>query len=236
MDDGERAEKASAAMAASPTGTGRASHATATAAAKAATTEQGPPPVGGGSGAASNKVPGAGTGPAPAAPGAGAGDWALRDRHAERSPDEAEPFRAPPPPPAGDVGGRRFTLRLAVFALAVVLVLAAAGAAVGFFARAGYYVGLDGEEVVIYKGRPGGLLWFSPTVKERTGVQLDDVRPSREQDLRDGKEEPSLAAAQRYVENIEDEAAPPTTTTSTTITTVPAAPPAPVPTAPTPAP
>lgn len=232
VDDGQRAEKASAAMAASPTGTSRASSAPAATAGTAATTAPGPPPAGGGSGAVSNKVAGAGAGPAPAAPAVGAGGWALRDRHGERRPDEAEPIRATPSPPAGDGGGRRFTLRLAVFLLALVLVLAAAGAAVGFFARAGYYVGLDGEEVVIYKGRPGGLLWFSPTVEERTGVQLDEVRPSREQDLRDGKEEPSLAAARRYVDNLEDEAAPPTTTT----TTVPVAPPAPAPTAPTPAP
>ncbi|MGQ0520340.1 MAG: Stp1/IreP family PP2C-type Ser/Thr phosphatase [Actinomycetota bacterium] len=230
LDDGERAEKASAAVAASPAGTSRAAPATAATAGAAAATGPGPPPAGGGTGAASNKVAGPGT--APGAPAVVAGDWALRDRHAGRRPDAAEPFRATPPPAGGDAGGRRFTLRLAVFLLALVLVLAAAVAAVGFFARAGYYVGLDGEEVVIYKGRPGGLLWFSPTVEERTGVQLDDVRPSREQDLRHGKEEPSLAAARRYVDNLEDEAAPPTTTT----TTAPVAPPAPAPTAPTPAP
>ena len=146
------------------------------------------------------------------------------------------PWTAAPSPPHETDRRRPVTLRLVVFVLALLVVAAAVFTAVGFFARGGYFVGLDGEEVVIFKGRPGGLLWFDPTVEERTGVMVDEVRPSRAQDLRDGKEESSVDAARRYVANLEDEAAPTTTTTTTTTTTpVPTAvAPAPTPTTPAP--
>ncbi|MGH9178384.1 MAG: hypothetical protein ACRD0N_07510, partial [Acidimicrobiales bacterium] len=179
-------------------------------------------------------------GSAPAGGSALGGDWTAgstgagtRTRtDAPEGPAGGAPSWTVPPPPAEPDRGRRLTLRLVVFVLALVVVAAAAVTAVGFFARGGYFVGLDGEEVVIFKGRPGGLLWFDPTVEERTGVMVGDLRPGRAQDLRDGKEEPSVDAAQRYVANLEEEAAPPTTTTTTTITTPvpPAVAPAPTPT------
>ena len=37
-------------------------------------------------------------------------------------------------------------------------------AAIGWYARSTYYVGFDGDQVAIYKGRPGGVLWFEPTL------------------------------------------------------------------------
>ena len=131
-------------------------------------------------------------------------------------------LRAPPMVGAGGPE-RRITLRVVVFFVALLLVLSSAFAAVGFFARAGYYVGLDADEVVIFKGRPGGLLWFKPTVEERTGVKVGELLPSRAPDLEDGKEESSIEEAEQYVENLKAEAAPTTTTTTTTV------PPAPVP-------
>lgn len=86
------------------------------------------------------------------------------------------------------------------------MVVAVAVAAVGFYARGSYYVGTSGEQVAIYQGRPGGLLWFKPTLKERTDMALAQVAPSRVEDLRRGKQEPSLDAARRYVSNIREEA------------------------------
>jgi protein phosphatase len=96
--------------------------------------------------------------------------------------------------------------------LVVLLVLAGAVAAVGLYARGSYYVGLDDGEVVVFKGRPGGLLWFQPTVESRTKLLESDVRPSRVDDLSRGKVEPSAGAARRYVANLRREAAPPPTT------------------------
>ena len=120
--------------------------------------------------------------------------------------DEAEPADAGRPlthePPA-----KRVTGRVIVFLLVLLLVLGGAAAAVGWYARGSYYVGLESSRVVIFKGRPGGLLWFKPTAEVRTSLTETDVPPARLDDLRAGKEEPSLEEARRYVRNLEDEAA-----------------------------
>ncbi|HEX2065132.1 MAG TPA: hypothetical protein VHE80_12000, partial [Acidimicrobiales bacterium] len=135
------------------------------------------------------------------------------------------PAPAPPRTEEPASGGRRLTLRVALFVLVLAGILGAAVAAVGFYARGSYYVGLAGDDVVIYKGRPGGLLWFDPTVEERTGLVVGQLRGSQEQALREGKEEPSLGDARDYVQNIERQVA----TTTTTVAPLPPPPPEPPP-------
>ena len=101
-------------------------------------------------------------------------------------------------------------------------------------------MGVADSQLVIYKGRPGGLLWFQPTVAERTKVSTSAVLASRLSDLHGGKEEATLAKARTYVRNLQNEAqahevlsppstAPPTTAPPPTTATPPTAssPPAP---------
>ena len=121
------------------------------------------------------------------------------------------------------------TWRVFVFLFAVLAVVGAAVWAVAWYARGAYFVGLDGEQVAIYRGRPGGLLWFDPTLVEHkaqpTGAEL---LPAQRVELETGHEVSSKAAADRYVNNLRQEVearrAPPTTTT----TTVPLPTPAPL--------
>jgi hypothetical protein len=123
-------------------------------------------------------------------------------------------------------------------ALAVLLALAVV--AIAWYARGSYFVGVADSQLVIYKGRPGGLLWFQPTVAERTKVSTSAVLASRLSDLHGGKEEATLAKARTYVRNLQNEAqahevlsppstAPPTTAPPPTTATPPTAssPPAP---------
>ncbi|MBV8560597.1 MAG: serine/threonine-protein phosphatase, partial [Acidimicrobiia bacterium] len=146
------------------------------------------------------------------------------------------PARPPVEPPARAASGagaekarpRRFTWRVFVFVFAVVVVLGAAVVAVGWYARHTYYVGVDNGQVAIFKGRPGGLLWFQPTLDRRTSLSLSDVPASRLPDVRAGREEATRAEAQRYVNALRQEAAAQTTTT--------APPPAPAPSTPAPPP
>lgn len=130
-------------------------------------------------------------------------------------------------------GGRRFTWRVALFLVVLLAVLASAGAAVGWYARRTYHVGVVAGEVAIFKGRPGGLLWFEPTVAERTGLALADVPEARRDDVRDGHEVADLGAARRYVANLEDEADAQrtfgTTPSSSPLTTMPGGGPLPAP-------
>ena len=125
---------------------------------------------------------------------------------------------------------RRITWRAVVFVTAVVAVLVGAVVFVGWFARNTYYVGADGDDVVIYRGRPGGVLWIQPTEAEDTGLTLEDIQPSRREEVEAGHEASSLASARRYVDNITTTTTATTsttttsTTTSTTSTTTPTAP------------
>jgi protein phosphatase len=135
-----------------------------------------------------------------------------RDEPAAPAPSRPEPEQERP----RQSRPRRFTLRVAVFVLAVVLLVGGALLTVGWYARGGYYVGLAGGEVAIYKGRPGGTLWFKPTLAERTGVHKGDVQAAFVDDIEAGKPEPSLGAARRYVRNVKNQPPPQPTPPSTT--------------------
>ena len=121
---------------------------------------------------------------------------------------------APPRP-------RRVTWRSTLFVLAVVLVVGLIAGSVWWFGRNTYFVGVDGDEVAIFRGKPSGVLWIDPTLEERTGLDLDDVPEARRADVEAGREQPTLERAQRYVENLRDQAASEqrTTTTTTSSTT-----------------
>lgn len=98
---------------------------------------------------------------------------------------------------------RRVTGRVVAFLLVLLLVLGGAAAAVGFYARGSYFVGLDEGRVAIFKGRPGGLLWFSPTVEERTTLTEAGVPPARKDDVASGHPVANLEEARTYVRNLE---------------------------------
>lgn len=132
---------------------------------------------------------------------------------------------------------RRLTWRVALF---VVLVLALVGgvvATIQWYGTSTYYVGFDGDRVAIYKGRPGGVLWISPELVDVTDLQRDRVPASQRHDIDSGVEQPNMADARRYIDNVSeqaDELDPPTTTTVPPTTAAPTttAPPASTPPAP----
>ncbi len=117
--------------------------------------------------------------------------------------------------------------RSVVFVGAVVATLALAFGAITWAARNTYYVGFDRGQVVIYQGRPGGLLWFDPTVSQRTGIKKGDVDQAHYDEINKGKVESSLAQAKVYVANllgslpqVDPVTGQPTTSTTTVTTTV----------------
>ncbi len=116
-------------------------------------------------------------------------------------PAAAQPVSTPPKI------RRRITVKVVIFVVLVLAVLGGAIAAVAWFANDSYYVRLSGNRVDIYQGRIGGLLWFKPHVVDKTSLTTSSVLPSRLDDLRNGQQEPSLAAAKRYVSNLAREAA-----------------------------
>lgn len=136
---------------------------------------------------------------------------------APEPPSAPRPALAPPPPPAPR---RRFTWRVAVFMMALVAVLGSAVWAVAWYARGAYYVGLDSEQVAIFRGRPGGMLWFDPTLVERKQQPAGaELLPAQRTELEVGHEVSSKAAADRYVNNLRQEVEARRTATTTTIPT-----------------
>lgn len=109
--------------------------------------------------------------------------------------------------------------RAIAFVVLVLLVLGAAFGVINWYGRSAYHVGLAGDRVTIFQGRPGGFLWLQPSVVETTRLRAEDVLPSRRDDLRAGHAEPSLNAARRFVDNLGEEAAAATTTTTVAATT-----------------
>jgi protein phosphatase len=170
-----------------------------------------------------------------AAPGAGG---SFDERSAQRS-EEKEPSESPVPATVGaektdnvmattlpkskvgfSLGFILFWTALAAIVMSVLIVFAAYG-------RTGYFVGFEGSDVVIYKGRPGGVLWFDPTVEARTPLKERDLTEDMAQEILGNPTFGDAVSAQRYVNGIRDEVQPnptttlplPVTTTSSTSTT-----------------
>lgn len=140
-------------------------------------------------------------------------------------PTSAQPAVAPPLS-RHEAGKRRerprlVTWRVVVFVVLFVLILVGGLATIGYQARHSYFVGFQGDSVVVFKGKPGGVLWFHPTVEERTGLTRADVPESERDRVNSGQEESSLGAAHDYVDFLRQHS-PSSTTTTTTTTTTPA--------------
>ena len=110
--------------------------------------------------------------------------------------------------PATDSGTRtRFTWRVAAFVIGTFLVLAVATFAVVTMASNTSHVAYDGDEVVIFRGPPGGMLWIDASVEQRTGMQRDEVPAQFQGALEEGRETPTLEHALAFVANLQEVAA-----------------------------
>jgi protein phosphatase len=127
--------------------------------------------------------------------------------------DETAPTVLADSPSADSLDGGRLTSRTSSRVRRVLVAVAVAGAifsvgvaAAGWYARGGYFVGFDGSgddaTLVVFKGRPRRILWFSPTVRIDSGVTRAEVFPALAADIDDRPEYESLKRARAYVESI----------------------------------
>ncbi len=114
------------------------------------------------------------------------------DPVAEVEPEPRTGWRAPVP------------VTWAALAAVVVGIIAVVGAmyAVGVYARGTYHVAFAGDEVVIYQGRSGGVLWFDPTLEEGSGIFRSQLADGTVADVEGVVEVSSLDAARTYVDGI----------------------------------
>jgi len=153
---------------------------------------------------------------------------------AQGLPDPTGPLRLAPQPDLAVVElaqrlrqperAPRFTWRTLLFVFAIAAVLVVAFTMTAVYARSGYFVSFDRADVVVYKGRPGGVLWFDPTVEVRTGKVRDELTAQDIASLVGNVEFSSLDGAVNYVSTLVPTTTLPTTaateTTTVTATTV----------------
>ncbi len=147
----------------------------------------------------------------------------------------AAPVVAPTPEPDSDAAPRRSRRRTVVRVLAwtipILVIIGIGIGVVGWYARNQYYVSPAAGRVVVYRGVPGGLLWWDPTVERRTDVTMSELRPADADHVRSEPTFSSQGDANAYVRQIEERATaattttrpPSTTTTTSTTTTAPTA-------------
>lgn len=119
---------------------------------------------------------------------------------------------------------RVVTWRLVIFVVALLAVVGVGFAAITYYGSHTYYVGFSDDAVVVFRGRPGGVLWIQPEAVERTELTRQSVPAASVAEIDAGKVEPTLDDAHRYLVNLHDQLA----TTSTTAP--PLSEPTPVPT------
>ena len=163
------------------------------------------------------------------------GEGAVAESQVEPAPEpQVAPASAPQvvadpeeEPPA-QRAGRGFR-SLALWGLPILAVIGIAVGAVGWYARRTYYVGLSADRVTLFKGVPGGLLGWEPTVAHQTELTAADLTEADRADLESGHRFASRADADQFLERLEqthEALAASTTTTASTIAGVTETPPA----------
>ena len=97
----------------------------------------------------------------------------------------------------------------------LILVLAIAVGGVGYYARRSYYVGFATNRVVIYKGVPGGVLGWNPTIEQRTGLTAGQLTQIDHDRVAAGGGRGSLDKARQFVQNLRTHVNATSTTTTT---------------------
>jgi protein phosphatase len=100
---------------------------------------------------------------------------------------------------------RPVTLRVVAFLVLFLLIVGGAAVAIAWYARSGYFVGLKGQNLAIFKGRPGGVLWWEPTISTVSTTTTGDIESRHVPDLQAGQQEPSMAAAEQYIGDLVNE-------------------------------
>ena len=108
-----------------------------------------------------------------------------------------------------------------LFWTALVAIVLSGITVVGVYARSGYFIGFDEDSrVAVYRGRVGGVLWFSPTIDTQTTLSGEDLPEDVLRDVALNRTFTSSTMASKYLALVRIAIIDATTTTSTTSTTV----------------
>jgi serine/threonine protein phosphatase PrpC len=146
---------------------------------------------------------------------------------ASSAPDSTAPMQSPSVDAVvGSVGAgsvvvkKKIRVGVVLFWTALVAIVLSGITIVGVYARSGYFVGFDEDSrVAVYRGRVGGVLWFSPTIDTQTTLSGADLPEDVLRDVALNRTFTSSTNASKYLALIRI-AIIDATTTSTTSTTV----------------
>jgi protein phosphatase len=151
---------------------------------------------------------------------------------ASTTPDNTAPMQSPSVDAvvggAGVVGvasvsgrGKKSRIGMVLFWSALVAIILSGITIVGVYARSGYFIGFDEDSrVAVYRGRVGGVLWFSPTIDTQTTLSGADLPEDVLRDVALNRTFTSSTMASKYLALVRIAIIDATTTTSTTSTTV----------------
>ncbi len=148
---------------------------------------------------------------------------------ASTAPDNTAPMQSPnvDSVDSGLVGAgsvavkKKSRVGVVLFWSALVAILLSGITVVGVYARSGYFIGFDKDSrVAVYRGRVGGVLWFSPTIDTQTTLSGEDLPEDVLRDVALNRTFTSSTMASKYLALIRIAIIDATTTTSTTSTTV----------------
>lgn len=115
---------------------------------------------------------------------------------------------------------RRISFGMTLFWSALVAIVLGVVVIMGVYGRSGYFIGFtEDDNVAIWRGRPGGVLWFNPTVDTETGLTGDDLPADILRDVVTNREFGSSISARKYLALVEQVIVDATTTTVGTTTT-----------------
>jgi len=100
---------------------------------------------------------------------------------------------------------RRITFRVVFFIILVAAIPVAVFYAIRWYAYDNWFLAIQDNQIVVKQGHPAGVLWFHPRVVYKTKVTTSEVPSAGAAQIRTLVQEPSLAAAKRYVANLHDE-------------------------------
>jgi serine/threonine protein phosphatase PrpC len=121
---------------------------------------------------------------------------------ADEGPLDGPPVEPSRPAPA-EGPPRRRVRGVVRWGLPIVAVVGIALGAVGWYARRTYYVGLSSDRVTLFKGVPGGLLGWNPTVDRRIDLTAADLTPAERADLENGHRFASRSGAIGFLTRLE---------------------------------
>jgi len=131
---------------------------------------------------------------------------------------EEPPTAEPKEPRAPGALRSSFTWRVGVFIAAFVFVILAGFAFIWWTGTKTWYVGVSGQNVAIFHGKPGGVLWIQPELAEESELLVANVPQAAMFDVENGVEQPSLGSARSYIANLIEQNAKSASSTSSSST------------------